>query len=171
MYEHPVFCLASQVMDLTIREYLPHSKPPPPSLNAPATKSLTSCRPVFLVLACKLFWWLCQYFSGVSVHLQACFRPAQGTCSRLRLECIFTLLMCDSTSMVTLTLKREADRLHLLASAAEDKDEDELRLCFCEQKCSCLGMQPPNEHVAFFCLCLCPFHVFFNTKTRYSLRT
>ena len=23
MYEHPVFCLASQVMDLTIREYLP----------------------------------------------------------------------------------------------------------------------------------------------------
>lgn len=25
MYEHPVFCLASQVMDLTIREY-----PPPP---------------------------------------------------------------------------------------------------------------------------------------------
>lgn len=23
MYEHPVFCLASQVMDLTIREYPP----------------------------------------------------------------------------------------------------------------------------------------------------
>uniref|UniRef100_A0A803T7C2 Calcium dependent secretion activator n=1 Tax=Anolis carolinensis TaxID=28377 RepID=A0A803T7C2_ANOCA len=27
MYEHPVFCLASQVMDLTIREYLPPSSP------------------------------------------------------------------------------------------------------------------------------------------------
>ncbi|GAA6065207.1 calcium-dependent secretion activator 1 isoform X1 [Tachysurus ichikawai] len=28
MYEHPVYCLASQVMDLTIREYLPSSPPP-----------------------------------------------------------------------------------------------------------------------------------------------
>lgn len=33
MFEHPVFCLASQVMDLTIREYLPHPPPvSPPSL-------------------------------------------------------------------------------------------------------------------------------------------
>lgn len=32
MFEHPVFCLASQVMDLTIREYLHHPLPitPPP---------------------------------------------------------------------------------------------------------------------------------------------
>lgn len=27
MYEHPVFCLASQVMDLTIREYTAHLEP------------------------------------------------------------------------------------------------------------------------------------------------
>ena len=35
MFEHPVFCLASQVMDLTIREYLPHPSLPllPPSFN------------------------------------------------------------------------------------------------------------------------------------------
>lgn len=31
MFEHPVFCLASQVMDLTIREYLHHLFPFPPS--------------------------------------------------------------------------------------------------------------------------------------------
>lgn len=35
MFEHPVFCLASQVMDLTIREYLPHPSLSllPPSFN------------------------------------------------------------------------------------------------------------------------------------------
>lgn len=34
MYEHPVYCLASQVMDLTIREYLHRPLPcdPPPPL-------------------------------------------------------------------------------------------------------------------------------------------
>ena len=39
MFEHPVFCLASQVMDLTIREYLPHS-PAPPLTSAPFYFSL-----------------------------------------------------------------------------------------------------------------------------------
>ncbi len=43
MYEHPVFCLASQVMDLTIREYLHHplpSLPPsPPSFERSFTSS------------------------------------------------------------------------------------------------------------------------------------
>lgn len=35
MYEHPVFCLASQVMDLTIREYLHHPLPThPPTLSS-----------------------------------------------------------------------------------------------------------------------------------------
>lgn len=34
MYEHPIFCLASQVMDLTIREYLPPSPFSPTSLCA-----------------------------------------------------------------------------------------------------------------------------------------
>lgn len=46
MFEHPVFCLASQVMDLTIREYLHHPLlsfyPSPPSFKHSFT-SLPSC--------------------------------------------------------------------------------------------------------------------------------
>ena len=59
MYEHPVFCLASQVMDLTIREYLP---PPHHAVftlfslfqENPDPNQLTLLASSFLALACLL---------------------------------------------------------------------------------------------------------------------
>ena len=81
MYEHPVFCLASQVMDLTIREYLHHPLPShPPTcslllLRLLFNRSLTSISPPppstsafsseMLLLPC-LFFYLCLLSVRVS---------------------------------------------------------------------------------------------------------
>lgn len=48
MYEHPVFCLASQVMDLTIREYLHH----PVSLSSSFTSIHSFCLSSFFLQRC-----------------------------------------------------------------------------------------------------------------------
>lgn len=94
MYEHPVFCLASQVMDLTIREYFPHSQ----HLCTPPTHLCTCCSPVCTltapsVLACKVCLW--------SFFLVLLKPPVLV---RLRLECIFTLLVCNSSSVFKITV-------------------------------------------------------------------
>lgn len=47
MYEHPVYCLASQVMDLTIREYLPSSSTSPCLFSCPSS-SLSAPHLTFL---------------------------------------------------------------------------------------------------------------------------
>lgn len=73
MYEHPVFCLASQVMDLTIREYLHHPvslsvSPLPSPPYAPFASPLSFSRDVaaamlvFLAVAfvCESEWGACQ---------------------------------------------------------------------------------------------------------------
>lgn len=60
MYEHPVFCLASQVMDLTIREYLPPPHHAVFTLSVsiisrnPDPNQLTLLASSFLALACLL---------------------------------------------------------------------------------------------------------------------
>lgn len=76
MYEHPVYCLASQVMDLTIREYLPSSFTSPClfsclplSLSAPhlafshsnfLTNSILSLFLLAFFFFCLLLVWLSQ---------------------------------------------------------------------------------------------------------------
>lgn len=66
MFEHPVFCLASQVMDLTIREYLHHPLP----FHSPFKHSFTSSP--FLLLP-SLFLQRC-----CSCH--ACFLSVLPVC-------------------------------------------------------------------------------------------
>ena len=68
MYEHPVFCLASQVMDLTIREYLHHPLPPSPSSFKRSFTSSLFCLlssftdvPVMLVFICA---FMCESECG-----------------------------------------------------------------------------------------------------------
>lgn len=82
MYEHPVFCLASQVMDLTIREYPPSSPALPSSL----------CSPCLLLEE--------PVTSHCSVHGIPISLCSQSVCmcvkERERLECILTLLVCKS---------------------------------------------------------------------------
>lgn len=53
MFEHPVFCLASQVMDLTIREYLHH--PPLQSPSRPSLKRTFTSSPLPLCVFSLLF--------------------------------------------------------------------------------------------------------------------
>lgn len=71
MFEHPVFCLASQVMDLTIREYLHHLFPfPPHSFKRTFTSSPPFClfsfsrnvAPAMLVFICA---FVCESEWGV----------------------------------------------------------------------------------------------------------
>lgn len=70
MYEHPVFCLASQVMDLTIREYFPHSQHQPlQHTSAPVVHQYArQLHPVFWPVksVCELS------FSSCSNHLFLC---------------------------------------------------------------------------------------------------
>lgn len=64
MFEHPVFCLASQVMDLTIREYLDHPLPtlshhliaPPASLTSRRVVALAMLVSYLCLFVCESEW-------------------------------------------------------------------------------------------------------------------
>lgn len=107
MYEHPVFCLASQVMDLTIREYLP---PQPQLIFFSYYYSQYARKPPE---ATSNFCHLCTSFWSVTLIVTLCSKPLfitktlsilsviyfavlpETTISVcLQFECIFTLLMC-----------------------------------------------------------------------------
>lgn len=57
MYEHPVFCLASQVMDLTIREYPDHPLPALSSLYDLLSSFKDTAPAIMLVFICA---FMCQ---------------------------------------------------------------------------------------------------------------
>lgn len=57
MYEHPVFCLASQVMDLTIREYPDHPLPALSSLYGLLFSFKDAATPAMLAFICA---FMCQ---------------------------------------------------------------------------------------------------------------
>lgn len=62
MFEHPVFCLASQVMDLTIREYLHHPLP----CVFPSPPSFTSIPPSASPLSSEMLLLPCLFFLAVA---------------------------------------------------------------------------------------------------------
>lgn len=104
MYEHPVFCLASQVMDLTIREYLPHF----PCQCVLVFFSYSQCARQPSPVIAALLWYLTSfglavccfwYVNSTWYHrlsfkwlttLPSCELAVYLLCVRLRLECIFT---------------------------------------------------------------------------------
>lgn len=106
MYEHPVFCLASQVMDLTIREYLPpqpqlicfliitvsmhvnHQKQPQMLSSLSSFWSVT-----LIVILCSKPLFITKTLSILSVIYFAVL-PETTISVCLQFECIFTLLMC-----------------------------------------------------------------------------
>lgn len=116
MYEHPVFCLASQVMDLTIREYLSHSPASPStsplfyfyittSMHSKHYKQPHICvvpnvqLVASVVSVCNVDLLVPWYWD--TICLWACFLsfPKHMYFVCLRLECIFTLLVCKSSSV------------------------------------------------------------------------
>ena len=131
MYEHPVFCLASQVMDLTIREYLPHSPASPPPHTHTHTHFCTLLFTSYSQYARQL-WVTSSFFCPVVLWLYRCFClyslvPLAWHCRSsvcllatqihfnlsvrflskppalcLRFECIFTLLVCKSSQVFML---------------------------------------------------------------------
>lgn len=121
MYEHPVFCLASQVMDLTIREYLPPSSPcclhsflfsllqynPDPNQLTLLASSLLALA-CLLLLSVKVPVWEVQslfyqpekqvrklklFLFVMNSNLSLSFLFSSSFC--LWPECIFTLLLCN----------------------------------------------------------------------------